>query len=287
MCSLIEVKNLEFTYPDAKESAVKGVTFSVNEGEIFGFLGPNGAGKTTTQNILNGMLKQYRGSVFVMGKSLKDWDSLYYERIGVSFELPALYSKLTGLENLAFFGSFYSKKTEDPERLLEMVDLEKDGDLRVSNYSKGMKVRLNFVRALLNDPELIFLDEPTAGLDPLNARKIKAIIKKKKSEKKTIFLTTHDMSVADELCDRVAFIVDGRINLVENPKNLKIMRGKNRVKVEYLKNGRAEEKEFSLEGVGDNDDFINLLRTEDIQTIHTLEPTLEDIFIEETGRGLQ
>jgi len=283
---MIEVKDLEFTYPGASDSAVKGVDFEVEEGEIFGFLGPNGAGKTTTQKILNGMLKQYRGSVFVMEKDLKDWNSNYYERIGVSFELPALYSKLTGLENLAFFSSFYSNDTVDPEELLGMVGLEKDGDLRVSNYSKGMKVRLNIARSLLNDPELIFLDEPTAGLDPLSARKTKDIIRDKKEKGKTVFLTTHNMAVAEELCDRVAFIVDGRLSLIESPKTLKINKGKHRVRVEYITNGATEEKEFPLEGLGASEEFIGLLKNEDIQTIHSLEPTLEDIFIEVTGKEL-
>ena len=283
---MIEVKDLEFTYPGASDSAVKGVDFEVEEGEIFGFLGPNGAGKTTTQKILNGMLKQYRGSVSVMGKSLKDWDSLYYERIGVSFELPALYSKLTGLENLAFFSSFYEKETEDCEELLELVGLENDGDLRVSNYSKGMKVRLNIARSLLNDPDLIFLDEPTAGLDPLSARKTKDIFLDKKKKGKTVFLTTHNMTVADELCDRVAFIVDGKLSLIESPKTLKILKGKQRVHVEYNLEGKTEEREFPLEGLGRSEEFIALLKSENIQTIHSLEPTLEDIFIEETGRRL-
>ncbi|MDY6932247.1 MAG: ABC transporter ATP-binding protein [Halobacteriota archaeon] len=283
---MIEVKDLEFTYPGASDSAVKGVDFEVEEGEIFGFLGPNGAGKTTTQKILNGMLKQYRGSVSVMGKSLKDWDSLYYERIGVSFELPALYSKLTGLENLAFFSSFYEKETEDCEELLELVGLENDGDLRVSNYSKGMKVRLNIARSLLNDPDLIFLDEPTAGLDPLSARKTKDIFLDKKKKGKTVFLTTHNMTVADELCDRVAFIVDGKLSLIESPKTLKIRKGKQRVRVEYTLEGKTEEREFPLEGLGRSEEFIALLKSENIQTIHSLEPTLEDIFIEETGRRL-
>lgn len=283
---MIEVKELKFTYPKGKEPTLKGLSFTVRKGEIFGFLGPSGAGKSTTQRILTGLYKNYFGIVRVMGKEIKEWDSTYYEHIGVSFELPNLYSKLTGAENLELVKSFYSSKTEDVNELLSLVGLKDKGKVKVSQYSKGMKMRLNFVRALLHNPQVIFLDEPTTGLDPSNAKNIKEIILKKKNEGKTIFLTTHNMTVAEDLCDKVAFIVDGHIKLIDSPKELKIKKGKRVLRVEYFDRYRKNTKDFDLNKIGYNEEFLRILKDKKINTIHTQEATLEDIFIETTGRGL-
>ena len=172
----INVENLEFTYPKSNKKAVNGVTFGIRKGEIFGFLGPNGAGKTTTQKIIIGLLKDFNGNVDLLAKNLKDWKTEIYNRIGVGFELPNHYQKLTALENLELFASFYRGKTIPSMQLLEMVELEKDANDRVATFSKGMKSKLNFARSLLNDPEVLFLDEPTTGLDPVSRRLIKDII---------------------------------------------------------------------------------------------------------------
>ncbi|MBB6217378.1 fluoroquinolone transport system ATP-binding protein [Anaerosolibacter carboniphilus] len=283
---MIEVKDLKFIYPKTKEETLKGISFCIKQGEIFGFLGPSGAGKSTTQKILIGLLKDYSGKVSIMDKEIKEWSRDYYEKIGVSFELPNLYQKLTALENLRLIQSFYSGKTEDPMMLLKMVGLEDKGNLRISQYSKGMKMRLNFVRSLLHKPELIFLDEPTSGLDPVNSKTIKEIILEKKREGKTIFLTTHNMAVADELCDRVAFIVDGEIKLIDSPKELKVQWGQRKVRVEYLEDRFTVQKDFDLDQIGFNESFIQLIKNKPIKTMHTQEATLEDIFIQTTGRGL-
>lgn len=283
---MIEVNNLHFTYTGAAEPALKNLNFKIERGQIFGFLGPSGAGKSTTQKILNGLLKGYQGYVAVMGRELKDWKSDYYERIGVSFELPNHYLKLTAIENLTYFSSLYSGQTHDPQTLLEMVGLEKDGDLLVSQFSKGMKNRLSVARSILHNPELIFMDEPTAGLDPVNARRIKELIKVQQEAGKTIFLTTHDMNVANGLCDRVAFIIDGEIKLIDSPRELRLRYGQAQVRVEYQTNGQTERREFSLAGLGDNEEFLKLIRHNGLQTIHSQEATLEDIFIEVTGRRL-
>jgi fluoroquinolone transport system ATP-binding protein len=263
------------------------LSFAVERGEILGFLGPSGAGKSTTQKILIGLLKGYQGQVTVFGQDLASWKSDYYERIGVSFEMPNHFLKLTALENLTYFASLYSRETLKPQALLDMVGLGDDGKTPVGQYSKGMKNRLNVARALLHNPELLFMDEPTTGLDPVNARLVKDLIQAQKQAGKTVFLTTHNMSVAEELCDRVAFIVDGQITLIDAPRDLKLRYGKRTVRVEFQANSHTQQRDFALEGLGQNGDFIRTLQGENVQTIHTQEATLEDIFIQVTGRSLQ
>ncbi|MGC9040653.1 MAG: ABC transporter ATP-binding protein [Roseiflexus sp.] len=282
---MITVEHLSFTYAGADAPAVRDLSFEARAGEIFGFLGPSGAGKSTTQKILIRILRDFSGAVRVLGRDLRAWKNDYYEHIGVCFELPNHYGKLTALENLRYFGRLYSNPTVSPETLLAMVGLEEDGNLLVSQYSKGMKIRLNLARALIHNPQILFLDEPTAGLDPVNARRIKDLINTQKEAGRTIFLTTHDMTIADELCDRVAFIVDGRITVIDSPRALKLRYGRKAVRVEYLSNGHPVVCDFPLEGLADNSDFLASLR-HPVQTIHTQEATLEQIFIQVTGRSL-
>ncbi|RZQ61470.1 ABC transporter ATP-binding protein [Amycolatopsis suaedae] len=284
---VIEVDNLTFTYPGGGEPAVRGMDFAVGEGEIFGFLGPSGAGKSTTQKILIGLLTGHGGSVSVWGREPAEWGQDYYQRVGVSFELPNHYQKLTALENLRFFASLYDGSTLDPMELLDAVGLAEDADTRVAKFSKGMQMRLVFVRALLHDPDLLFLDEPTSGLDPVNARKVRDIVLRAKARGKTIFLTTHDMATADQLCDRVAFVVDGRIVVLGSPRELKVARSLRQVRVEY----RSEAdtligKDFPLDGLAGNPDFLALLRHERVETLHSKEASLDDVFVEATGRSL-
>lgn len=283
---MIDVQNLSFTYAGVNHPAINDISFSVARGEVFGFLGPSGAGKSTTQKILIGLLSGYQGSITVFDRALAAWGQDYYERIGVSFELPNHYQKLTARENLAFFRALYHGQSEEPERLLQIVGLAEDADKPVGQFSKGMQMRLNFARALLNRPELIFLDEPTSGMDPVNGRKIKEMIQTLKAEGRTVFLTTHNMAVADELCDRVAFIVDGQISRIDSPRALKIAHGLRQVRVEYHLNGHTAAQEFPLDGIGHNAPFMTLLQQNPIETIHTREATLEDIFVEVTGRRL-
>ncbi|MBX9919685.1 MAG: ABC transporter ATP-binding protein, partial [Mycolicibacterium frederiksbergense] len=173
---IIRVHDLTFSYPEAAEPAIRGMDFAVGQGEIFGFLGPSGAGKSTTQKLLIGLLRGHGGSATVFGRDPLDWGPDYYQRVGVSFELPNHYQKLTGLENLRFFASLYDGPTADPMELLDSVDLADAAKVRVGKYSKGMQMRLTFARSLINNPELLFLDEPTSGLDPVSARKVKDII---------------------------------------------------------------------------------------------------------------
>lgn len=282
---MIIVNNLVYTYPRNEEPTVKGISFSVRKGEIFGFLGPSGAGKSTTQKILIKLLTDYSGDIEISGFNHKKSDNSYFNRIGVCFELPNHYLKLTALENLRYFSGFYKQKPSSFIDLLQKVGLENDADTKVEHFSKGMKMRLNFIRSIMHNPEILFLDEPTTGLDPVNARKIKDIILEQRHQGKTIFVTTHNMHDAEELCDRVAFMVDGRLEIIDSPENIKQLGGKRVVKVEY-KNGEIKSKEFLMEGLADNTEFLHLLRKNHIRSIHSKEATLEDIFIQVTGKTL-
>jgi fluoroquinolone transport system ATP-binding protein len=262
------------------------MNFEIREGEIFGFLGPSGAGKTTTQRLIIGLLRHYQGHIEVLGKERSQWGKEVFEKIGVAFDFPNLYLKLTARENLQLIASYYQGQTERPESLLDRVGLLPEKDVRVENFSKGMKMRLNFVRALIHQPELLFFDEPTSGLDPVNAHIIKEIILAQKADGKTIFLTTHNMTVAEQLCDRVAFIVDGQLVLIDSPKALMLSHGKREVNVEYHCNGKRELRSFDMEQLGENGDFLHLLKSKPIETIHSCEASLEDVFIKLTGKTL-
>jgi fluoroquinolone transport system ATP-binding protein len=281
---MIKVQNLSFSY--TKQPFIEDMSFDVKDGEIFGFLGPSGAGKSTLQKILTGLLKAYRGSVVVGGTEVKHHDNGFYEGIGVDFEFPSLYENLTARENLRFFGSLY-KKQQSADQLLESVGLISDGDKKVSDYSKGMKSRLNFIKALIHDPELLFLDEPTSGLDPSNARVMKDLILLKKAEGKTILLTTHNMYDAAELCDRVAFIVDGGLRALDTPHNLVMSRGAAEVSYTYIAGGKEEQATVPLSLTGEDMTLQRLIRENRLQSIHSSEPTLNDVFVELTGRQLQ
>lgn len=282
---MIKVKNLTFRYPGQELDTIKGIDFSINKGEIYGFLGPSGAGKSTTQKILIKLLSGYNGSIQVMDNDLISYNSEFYHKIGVGFELPNHYAKLTGLENLQLFASLYGGEKANLMELLDKVGLRNAAHQKTQDYSKGMKMRLNFVRALIHDPEIIFLDEPTSGLDPVNAKNLKDIIMELKNKGKTIFLTTHNMHDADELCDRVAFISQGKIMAEDSPKNLKLQFGKPTLKVEYG-NGQLQSAEFNLESLGQNPEFANILKANNIVSMHTSEATLDEVFIKTTGEKL-
>ncbi len=260
--------------------------FSVGDGEIFGFLGPNGAGKSTTQKVLIGLLRDYGGRVNVLGREVRDWGSDLYEQVGVGFELPVHFGRLTARETLNYFATLYQRETEDLEHWLEQVDLLDQADIRVERFSKGMRVRLSFARAILCRPRLLFLDEPTTGLDPLSARRIKDLILMHRDRGATVFITTHDMSTADEICDRVAFLLDGRIALIDAPRDLKVRHGERRLRVEYRVNGTLEVRDFPLEGLAENTAFLAALGEPSLETVHTQETSLENIFIRVTGREL-
>jgi fluoroquinolone transport system ATP-binding protein len=278
---MIEVDDLSYAYPRVTVAAVDSISFRVGRGEIFGFLGPSGAGKSTTQKILIGLLRDYRGRVTVDGREPRSWRPADYERIGVSFELPNHYLRLTAAENLRYFAALYGAPAAGVAGVLDEVGLLEDAEKRVAEYSKGMRNRLNLARALIHRPPLLFLDEPTSGLDPATSSRVRDVIRRRRGDGATVFLTTHDMRTADELCDRVAFLAEGRIRAIDSPRQLRLRHGRRVVRVETRRGAR----EFPLEGIADNAEFLAALR-DGVETIHTQETTLDEIFIAVTGRGL-
>ena len=280
---MIRVQKLRFSY--TKHPFIENVSFDVKKGEIFGFLGPSGAGKSTLQKILTGLLTNYQGSVIVNEIEVKNHNNDFYEHIGVDFEFPSLYEKLTARENLRFFASLY-KKSLDINELLQRVGLLQDADKRVAEFSKGMKSRLNFIKALLHDPILLFLDEPTSGLDPSNARRMKDIILQQKSMGKTVVLTTHNMYDATELCDRVAFIVDGSLKALDTPRNLIMKKGASLIRYTYWQDGEEKQREVAIDRTSEDELLQKLMKENRLLSIHSCEPTLNEIFVEITGRRL-
>lgn len=262
------------------------MNFQVRSGEIFGFLGPSGAGKSTLQKILIGMLPKYKGSVSVNNNEVRNKSNHFYESIGVDFEFPSFYEKFTALENLKFFGSLYDCKLIPAEQLLEMVGLSQHANKKVAGFSKGMKSRLNFARSIIHQPQVLFLDEPTSGLDPSNSQVMKNIIRELKNKGVTIILTTHNMHDATELCDRVAFIVDGNIKAMDTPHNLIMSRRYNEVTYSYLENQKELNTTIALDKISTDKKLQSLIQANALLSIHSNEPTLDNIFSEITGRKL-
>lgn len=281
---MIKVENLVFSYND--KPFLENINFEVDKGEIFGFLGPSGAGKSTLQKVLTGLLTSYSGSAVVDGVESKYHNSGFYEKIGVDFEFPSLYEKLTAKQNLDFFGSLYLNRDRSIDELLKRVGLYNDANKKVAEYSKGMKSRLNFIKSLLHSPDILFLDEPTSGLDPTNSRMMKDIILEEKRRGTTIILTTHNMEDAKELCDRVAFIVDGKVKALDTPHNLIMRKGASKIQYTYMEKGEKK-GECLLSETGNDSTLHKLLLENKIKSIHSSEPNLNDIFMDVTGRVLQ
>lgn len=280
---MINVEHLTFHY--TKEAFIQDMNFSVKRGEIFGFLGPSGAGKSTLQKILIGLLPGYGGSVRVNGVECRKRGRAFYESIGVDFEFSTLYEKLSARENLNFFASLYQNKSCNIDDLLDSVGLFKDGDKKISSYSKGMKSRCNFIKALLHDPILLCLDEPTSGLDPANSRLMKDRILEEKRKGKTILLTTHNMEDATELCDRVAFIVNGHICALDTPHNLIMSKGAGSITYTWEEHGE-QQAVCSMDTISADTKLHKLIAENRLLSIHSSEPTLNDIFLDITGRKL-
>jgi fluoroquinolone transport system ATP-binding protein len=283
---MIRVENLRHSYGQDEHYQVDNISFEVAEGEIFGFLGPNGAGKSTTQKILTGLLPLQQGRAEIAGVDVRQTSRRIFNEIGVAFEQPNLYKKLTGRENLQFYAGLFDVPTVEPMALLSRFELEEAANKRVGEYSKGMQQRLMLARSLLNNPRIWFLDEPTSGLDPQSARAVRALILEKKADGVTIFLTTHDMHVAETLADRVGFINQGRIVALDTPRALKLAHGDRNLRVEYRRNGTVEAVQLRQTEPADRRQLLALLEGGEVETVHSQEATLENIFIALTGRSL-
>ncbi len=281
----IMVNDVEYNYGDIQ--AVKGITFTVKEGEIFGFLGPNGAGKSTTIKMLTGQLHPKKGKITVLGLDVMKKSGQVQAQIGICFERTNLYEQMSAIENLKLFADLYGVKKFDVGELLATVDIKGRGKDRVSSFSKGMKQRLMVARSLINKPRILFLDEPTEGLDPTSADNIRNVILKERQRGATVFLTTHDMLEADKLSDRIAFINAGEIIALDTPYNLKQKYGKRSMKAQITTGiGEIEDREILMDNENTASDVQMLFDKEKVVTIHSKEASLEDIFIQITGRGL-
>ncbi|HAW69920.1 MAG TPA: ABC transporter ATP-binding protein [Firmicutes bacterium] len=279
---LIQVQDLTKTY-NGKVLAVKGVSFEVAPGEIFGFLGPNGAGKTTTVRILSGLMDPTSGTATVAGAPIPGDRQQLHRLIGVLFENSYLYETMTGKELLQFFGDLYRQPRKLVDELLELVEMTPKANELIKKYSKGMKQRIAFARALLPQPRVLFLDEPTSGLDPASAVRLREVVRETAAQGTTVFLTTHNMDEADDLCNRVAIINEGVIVAMDSPTALKesfsdrtiaIMMQDGTNNILTLNDPDLNQKMAALIGQG-------------VVKINTVEPSLEDVFIRMTGRGLQ
>lgn len=277
----------ELTYWYGDLLAVDHISFRVAEREILGFLGPNGAGKTTTVKMLTGQLKPKAGKATLLGMDVASNVEEVQGDIGVCFETTNLYEKMSAIENLNLFARLFNINDFDAEALLEKVGLAGRGKDRVETYSKGMKQRLMVARSMVNKPRVLFLDEPTAGLDPTSSESIRDVILEERARGATVFLTTHDMLEADKLSDRVAFMNQGKIVALDTPLNLKQQYGKRALKAQISsKSGGLEDREIVLDTPDTAQSVQKLFAEENVVTVHSEEATLEDIFISITGRGL-
>ncbi len=282
---MIDVQNLTFAYK-RNRPVLTDLSFQVQKGEIFGFLGPSGAGKSTLQKILIGLLSGYQGEATVLDAQCSRMPRKLYARIGVDFEEPALYPNLTARQNLRFFGRLYGVPCFDIDQLLARLGLTEAADTRVSEYSKGMRSRLGFARAIMHNPDLLFLDEPTDGLDPASAAGMKDIIKALAQQGKTVVLTTHNMQDATELCSRVAFLVDGKLAAVDTPHRLIMRKGAASLTYTYLDQNVERTVTVPKLQTGQDKLLLALVQSGALQSIHSDEPTLSDVFCELTGRRL-
>ncbi|MDP2401208.1 MAG: ABC transporter ATP-binding protein, partial [Actinomycetota bacterium] len=280
----IRVEGLSYSYGDI--DAVRNVNFDVMPGEILGFLGPNGAGKSTTIKMLTGQLPPKSGRAEILGMETGHDDPAIQAQIGVCFEEKNLYLNMSALENLNFYASLFGIKDADAMEVLRRVGLADRANDRVHSFSKGMRQRMMISRAFINKPKVLFLDEPTDGLDPVTSASIRKTIKEEAERGAAILLTTHDMFEADELSDRVAFINDGEIVALDTAENLKLKYGTRSVKVRLREGDGVREEHIPLDEGDSSARISSLASSPDLMTIHTEEATLEHIFIELTGRGL-
>ncbi|MFZ0531781.1 MAG: ABC transporter ATP-binding protein [Anaerolineales bacterium] len=277
----IEVDGLSRTFNG--RLVVDELTFIVQEGEIFGFLGPNGAGKTTTIRLLTGQIHPTSGRASVSGFDIVHQRQQLKRCIGVVFEEQNLYERFSGRENLAFSASLYGVDSKRVEEVLEQVSLREWANDRVQKYSNGMRQRLVIARALLHKPRVLFLDEPTRGLDPIVAREIRLMITSLVDQGMTVFLTTHYMEEAEHLCRQVAFIDQGRIVGLDTPDRLKASYGKRGINLTLLDGAHLY---IPFDETKNGEHLGELAASGRILTAHSAEASLEDVFVQLTGKRL-
>ena len=301
---IIEVSDLSKSYGEVK--AVDGISFAVEQGEIFGMLGPNGAGKTTTVEIIEGLRQADSGSVVVMGLDVAQESQQIKQQIGVQLQAPALYPMLTVFEVLDLFASFY-QNARDVNHVISLVALEESKKVLTKNLSGGQQQRLSVAMALVNNPQILFLDEPTTGLDPQARRGMWDVITQMKDEGKTVFLTTHYMEEAEYLCDRVAIADHGRIIALDSPQNLIDQNFKQSAIQFEMATPIENERLSNLKGVTNlvidendvmlyTDDIpvtmaalLNLTvdNADSIKNLYVRQASLEDVFIKLTGKRIR
>jgi len=274
----IEIEGLSYSY-GADADVLRGVALGIREGEVFGVLGPSGSGKSTLQSILLGFRRGYTGSARMLGHETSSLPGSFYRNIGVSFELPASYQQLSARENLELFASLQGGGVHQCEEVLSQLDLLEHADKRVSSFSKGMKMRLNLARALMHDPDIYLLDEPTSGQDPARARCIREIIIELSARGKTVLVTTHNMEEAEKICDRVGFLFDGKIAAVGAPDALKKDISEPQVEITHEENGKQATDAFHLKGLVKHRRFRDILARDKIASMKSVRPSLEDVYI--------
>ena len=270
----VRVNNLSKHFKNT--AALDGCSFEIKKGEIFGYLGPSGAGKTTTIKLLSGQLKCNGGQIEIFGKS--PFDSEVIARIGIMSDNSGLYEKMTVFENLKLFTDIYQISKDSIEEVLTGVGLADAAGKKVEKLSKGMRQRLIFARTIIHHPDMLFLDEPTANLDPATAEEVRSLILKMKETGTTVFLTTHNMEEADEMCDRVAFLNCGKVIESGRPQDLKLKYAKRQVRI--LTDREEVLLPLSREAIGSY-----LTGAGEIRMIHSVEPSLKEVFLTLTEGG--
>ncbi len=282
---MIEVSELQRTF--GKKEAVRGISFTVRQGEIFGLLGPNGAGKTTTIRMLTGQIDPGSGHATVAGCDIVKDRANLKNRIGVVFEDQNLYERFSARLNLEFSCWLYDLPKQRIDEVLELVRLRDRAKDKVNSFSNGMRQRLMIARALLHKPQMLFLDEPSRGLDPVSAREIRRTIQELCQQGTTVLLTTHLMEEADQLCQHVAFIVDGLLVANDSPRRLKLSHGQRILSV-TLDNAASlddtpSDLSLNMDNPGDQAQLAHLMAQGRIRALHSQEATLEEVFIEVAG----
>lgn len=289
----VHVDGLVKRYGDVE--AVRGISFSVRPGEVFGLLGHNGAGKTTTIRMLTGRTPPTAGSASVGGHDVVRAREDARAVLNLVFEDQNLYERLTGRDNLRLFGDLYGAPRERTDELLERVGIAHAAGRKVKTYSTGMKQRLLLARGLINEPQVLFLDEPTRGLDPMSARNLRGIVRELSAQGTTVVLTTHDMTEADELCHRVAFLAEGEIIALDTPRELKLrLQDGTAGAADRPHGGRharvllvdRSERTVALDDPAERRELTRWIDDGRVLTVHSDEPTLADVFVALAGRSL-